>query len=660
LDGTSQPERSEMALPVPNLDDRRFQDLVDDAKRLVQQKCPEWTDHNVSDPGVTLIELFAWMTDQLIYRLNRVPDRNYVKFLELIGVNLFPPTAARSQVTFWLSAPQPDVVRIPVGTQAATVRTETDEAIVFATIEDLPIIPSSLTELGSMVDGKTFRDQWAALEKGSGFTCFKDVPAPGDALYVGLSEAVPSNAVRLRFSCHIEGVGVDPTNPPLTWEAWSGEDWEPCELDSDTTGGLNRDGDVVIHVPRSHTASLVAKKRAGWVRARVTDLVEGQPAYSASPSITSLNAITIGGTADAVNAELVSDEDIGISAGVAGERFSLKREPVVPGDEPAVLEVSGEAGWEEWTEVADFAGSGPTDKHFVLELSNAEVRLGPAVRQEDGIIRQYGAVPEKNARLRMRAYRTGGGRKGNVSARSLSVLKSSIPFVARVENRRAASGGVDGEDIENAKVRGPIRLRTRGRAVTTEDFEHIAREAAPEVARIRAVAAGDGADAGSVRVLVVPSAGSSDGGWLRFEQLVPGEETLQAITDRLEEARVIGTRAIVEPPVYRGVTVVAKLRARPRQNPNRLQDEALRALYSYFDPITGGPEGSGWPFGRPVNVGEVYSVLQGIRGTELVEDARLFGADPITGQRGQQTQRLEVEPHALVFSYEHQVLVEGA
>ena len=213
-----------MALPVPNLDDRRFQDLVDDAKRLVQQKCPEWTDHNVSDPGVTLIETFAWMTDQLIYRLNRVPDRNYVKFLELIGVNLFPPTAARSQVTFWLSGPQPDVVRIPTGTQVATVRTETDEAIVFATVDDLPIVPSSLAELGSMIDGKAYRDHWGALEKASGFSCFKDTPAPGDALYVGLSEAVPSNAVRLRFSCHIEGVGVDPNNPPLAWEAWSGDD----------------------------------------------------------------------------------------------------------------------------------------------------------------------------------------------------------------------------------------------------------------------------------------------------------------------------------------------------------------------------------------------------------------------------------------------------
>ena len=78
-------------LPAPNLDDRTFQDLVDEAKRLVQSRCPEWTDHNVSDPGVTLIEAFAQMVDQLIYRLNRVPDLNYVKFLEMIGVELRPP-----------------------------------------------------------------------------------------------------------------------------------------------------------------------------------------------------------------------------------------------------------------------------------------------------------------------------------------------------------------------------------------------------------------------------------------------------------------------------------------------------------------------------------------------------------------------------------------
>src|SRR3954453_17059510 len=133
-----------MALPLPNLDDRRFQALVDDAERLVQQKCPEWTDHNVSDPGVTMIELFAWMTDQVLYRLNRVPDKNYVKFLELIGVRLFPPTAARVGITFWLSAPRPDTLMIPAGTEVSTERSERDEIVLFATERDFPIVPCTL------------------------------------------------------------------------------------------------------------------------------------------------------------------------------------------------------------------------------------------------------------------------------------------------------------------------------------------------------------------------------------------------------------------------------------------------------------------------------------------------------------------------------------
>ena len=96
---------------------------------------------------------------------------------------------------------------------------------------------------------------------------------------------MPSCAVNLRFGCRIEGVGVDPTFPPLAWEAWDGEVWAACEVDSDTTGGLNRDGDVVLHVPDGHVASVVDRVRAGWLRARVTEPVEGQPRYSASPEI---------------------------------------------------------------------------------------------------------------------------------------------------------------------------------------------------------------------------------------------------------------------------------------------------------------------------------------------------------------------------------------
>jgi hypothetical protein len=115
----------------------------------------------------------------------------------------------------------------------------------------------------------------------------------------------------------------------------------------------------------------------------------------------------------------------------------------------------------------------------------------------------------------------------------------------------------------------------------------------------------------------------------------------------------------VEPPSYQGVTIVARLRARPRTDPTRLQQAALEALYTYFNPITGGPDGKGWDFGRPVHSGEVFSVLQGLAGTELVEEAKLYAADPTTGERGKATDRIELDKHALVFSYEHRVRVEA-
>src|SRR5205807_1553191 len=103
-----------MSLPAPNLDDRRFQDIVDEAKRRITRYCPEWTDHNVSDPGVALIELFAWMTEMILYRVNQVPDRLYVKFLELVGIELFSAAPARTDLLFTLAAPSPEPIRMHV------------------------------------------------------------------------------------------------------------------------------------------------------------------------------------------------------------------------------------------------------------------------------------------------------------------------------------------------------------------------------------------------------------------------------------------------------------------------------------------------------------------------------------------------------------------
>ena len=86
-----------MALPEPILDDLRFQkDIVDEARRRIVRYCPEWTDYNLSDPGITLIELFAWMTEMITYRLNLVPDKNYIRFMDFLGIRLLPSTSERT------------------------------------------------------------------------------------------------------------------------------------------------------------------------------------------------------------------------------------------------------------------------------------------------------------------------------------------------------------------------------------------------------------------------------------------------------------------------------------------------------------------------------------------------------------------------------------
>ena len=647
-----------MALPSPNLDDRRFQQLVDEAKRYVQQRSPEWTDHNVSDPGVTLIETFAYMVDQLLYRLNRVPEKNYAAFLDLIGVTLFPPSAARADVDFWLSAPQTETVRLAAGTEVATAGGETRESVVFSTVEDLPIVSSALVRLVTAPASGGQSDRTGQLASGADIPCFQPRPAPGDAVLFGLPTAVPRCIVAVRLDSRVEGVGVDPRQPPLVWEAWDGARWTVCETGTDTTGGLNRPGEVTVFVPSAHTASVVAGHRAGWLRCRVVDPAAGQPFYSESPTVREAEVFTVGGTTTVEHAEVVLDVPLGVSAGVAGQRFVLSRPPLLLDGDPPVVEVSSADGWQTWTAVEHFGASSPGDRHVRIDATSGEFAFPPAVREADGTMRAYGAVPGKGAQLRVPRYRTGGGAAGNVARGAISVLRSSVPYVAGIENREAARGGVDGESVENAKLRAPQVLRVQERAVTAEDYEIIAAQAAPSVRRVRCLPAVP-AEPGAVRVLVVPDAVPDEGDRLRFEQLIPSDQVLSAIAGRLDERRLVGTRLVVEPPAYQGVTVVARLVAAPGEV-DRVREDAQTALFRYLDPLRGGGDGTGWPFGRPVQYGEVFAVLQRVEGARLVEEVRLFPADPVTGRRGAPVDRIDVARNALVFSYQHQVVVTAA
>ncbi|MCZ9341865.1 putative baseplate assembly protein, partial [Streptomyces sp. TRM76130] len=115
----------------------------------------------------------------------------------------------------------------------------------------------------------------------------------------------------------------------------------------------------------------------------------------------------------------------------------------------------------------------------------------------------------------------------------------------------------------------------------------------------------------------------------------------------------------VGPPFYQGVTVVATLHAFRAADTDKVRRQAHDALYRHLDPLTGGADGRGWPFGRPVQAGEIFAVLQRVPGVELVDEVVLHPADPLTGKRGDATDRIDLSPPSLVFSFDHRVRVIG-
>jgi predicted phage baseplate assembly protein len=634
-----------VTLPAPHLDDRSFQDLVDEAKRLVQQRCPEWTDHNVADPGVTLIETFAFMVDQLIYRLNRVPDLNYIKFLELLGESLRPPAAAIAPERFMLSVPQPTDVLVPQGTQVSTARRATESPLTYTTTEPLTLVSLRLLGIATQRLGQEITRQDEILATGNEFACFSAVPQVGDAMFIGLTSPAPACIVRLTIDAQIEGIGVDPLRPPIVIEAWDGHQWYPVTVLSDTTGGLNRRGLIEFHLPRQ-VASVIDGRTAGWIRVRVVPTTGDQPAYTASPQIRTAEAATIGGIVDVSHSMPVVNEPLGLTTGAPGQVMQLNKWPLIAGQEEITVEVSSPNGWTIWRRVDSFAQSGPEDLHFVLNDVTGQLRFGPLIRMPDGSARSYGATPQIGCSMRIPLYRVGGGRQGNVDAGAITVLRSSIPFISKVNNVEPAVGGVDAETLDQLKARAALSVRARNRAVTPVDIEQIVQTAAPTLVRVHCVDAVTLNRPGTILILVVPEVPERD---IPFELLQPRLEVLNDVRSYLDERRLLGTTMRVEPPRYLGVSVMVRIAVVEGAARDRVAAAANEAISRFIHPTLGGYDGKGWPFGRTLAIGDIYGLLQRVSGILYVDRARVVAVDALTGERGEPGD--QVQPGSLDLLY---------
>lgn len=299
-----------MALPVPNLDDRRFEELLREARQRIARLCPAWTDFNPSDPGMTLVELMAWLTDLTLYRVNRIPERSYAVFLNLMGVRLRPPEAARTWLLFEPRARPaaaaaegeggPAPILVETGT-AAQARREGGAPLVFSTLEPLNLTQARPRAVG-FTEGEARPPPVIAGEE-RGFL-LRTMPEGRPMRLVPLGEP----AQHLLFLGHgaVEGKAREPIlaaaplggllhlditlraesshGAEVEWERAAGGSpegerdplhggWRPWTPEQDETLGLRRSGRITFRV----TEPLFLRRHGGeavWLRGR---LLRAQP-----------------------------------------------------------------------------------------------------------------------------------------------------------------------------------------------------------------------------------------------------------------------------------------------------------------------------------------------------------------------------------------------
>ncbi len=299
-----------MSLPAPVLDSRRFDDLVREARERIPRYTPEWTNLNDSDPGLTLVKLHAWMTETILYELNRVPDLNYIKFLDLLGVTPMPAHPALTELSFTLDKLEepndPLVVPVPLATKVAVDDPDLPREVVFETDRTLPALN---VHVGAIFvhsdDAGLSRELVTRYDAGTTwlhtFDPFDPGFTPNTVLYLGLllrpnvkpplnryiDDSLPAGPLDLyvdavqvfdkdpagaviegplsRRCADPAGAGIEPVKH-IDWQIFTGAEgqpdlfaddndsgWTNLAVSSDGTIGLTRSGHLVLELPAGAT-----------------------------------------------------------------------------------------------------------------------------------------------------------------------------------------------------------------------------------------------------------------------------------------------------------------------------------------------------------------------------------------------------------------------
>lgn len=673
-----------MPLPSPILDDRSYQQLRDELVRRIPVYAPEWTDHNPSDPGITLIELFAFLGENLLFRFNQLPEATKLSFLRLLQLPLQPATPARAVIT--MSTEAPDGILLPLGSEAKAgslqyetltevkawpisfvgaariatdgpdqkrepevfdfvvrtldaVQLSTNQEPAYYQTQTIPLDAMGLpVNVGAVVDGML----WIAV---LGLRGVDLAQMGGAAVNIGFIPDPIAPAMDQIQAC--PGAGATPGENALEWQASTGQfkNGQPVyaslTIIGDTTRGLAQEGVVRLRLPNDpaqpanptglsiYKVDDPDKKGSGDLPPVLDDNTEKQILFWLR--VFRLDGSRFGkvqfvgaNAAEVAQTVKARPELVGTGNAQPSQTYKLIHSSVIEGSLVLeVEEVAGSANFKPWTTVDGFFASGPEDRHYVLDLEAGQTRFGNG---------RQGYAPQIGQRIRATEYRYSEGAKGNVTPKAMSKI-SEFP-VKDVQNPLRAHSGSDRETIDEALARIPGELRRRDRAVTAGDFQELA-------------LATPGANVGRAECLprfFPPTKTPEKPGivsvvvWPKEDPRhpnapLPDATMLRDVCAWLDSRRLVTTELYVIPPTYRRIAVAVGLEVKPGFGVEAVRQWTELVLRQYLAPLPPyGPFGGGWPLGRRVHGPELEAAALQVDGVEFLNGLTVAALDERTGQ----------------------------
>lgn len=683
-----------MSLPIPNIDDLEYSHIREELIQDISRSKTPWTDYNIHDPGITLLEMFAWQTELMLYRFNRITDRHRLKFLKLLGTAPVPISPAWVLLSVHLdNTTNPGwPVYFPEGSEVEALL-DANRKLTFTTTEPIWLVPHEIEKVmvkhhsdlldftqanatpgmffnpfGPMADSSYelligLSGKWKASVNGipfriwfkpsGGKTGVTENTATGSPDSFILPDAV-FNQVKLsaeivwKYNTGVNTPDWKEFQPHLAGQFYDENNPESSEgFVFDRTLALGVEGPLYFHLgkdarPCRMTEGTTSTKKLYWIKCCIKS---GR--YEDPPRADTFTANVVPGsniqkyekrTLHRVKGSTIFYTDR--SSGLPGQQFDVGQKPVIS----LQLYVNeGQAGEiPDWIEVQDFDASGADDNHYILDRDSGLVTFGDGIR---------GRIPPKESIIISRVCTWGGGTVGNIKANMnwnvVTLPSSSAPEDIIVQNPFPARGGSDRETIDDAFSRILKDLESRYRAITLDDYEQLAFQT-PGV-RLARAKAWSFPDATGVEIVVVPES--------VLERPEPEPAFLENIYCHLKNLRLITTRIKVSKPDYVPVKVIVYTRALEGFKPQNLTGPLSEAIIHFLDPLKGGLDGKGWPFGGGVYLSHLYEICSNVKGIDCIENIWITSSHQgISFKEG----NLIIEDHQLVYPLQPEIVVNNS